>query len=60
MGRARKSVTPNFGEPRKPTNLSESAAREWDRLLREIRDPNILITPAHRAGQSCCVQERVS
>ena len=50
MGRQKKSFTPNAGEPRKPTNLSESAALEWDRLMCEIRDAGLQITPAHRAA----------
>lgn len=50
MGRQKQSKTPpTFGQPAKPTNLSPSAALEWDRLIGEIAASGLQITPAHRA-----------
>ena len=36
------------GQPLKPANLSDRAAREWDRLVGELADSNITLTPGHR------------
>lgn len=40
---------PTFGTPAKPAHLSEQAGREWDRLIREIQESGLQVTPAHRA-----------
>lgn len=37
------------GMPSKPTNLSERAAKEWDRIVGELTDSNIIVAKAHRA-----------
>jgi phage terminase small subunit len=37
------------GKPAKPTNLSERAAIEWDRLTGELETANIHVSTAHRA-----------
>lgn len=40
------------GQPAKPDNLSDRAAREWDRLLGELEAAHIQVTPAHRTALS--------
>lgn len=40
------------GQPAKPTNLSERAALEWDRIMGELAASNIRVTPAHRTALS--------
>ena len=42
----------NPGWPKKPANLSPTAAIEWDRLTQELSDSGVLITIAHRAALS--------
>jgi P27 family predicted phage terminase small subunit len=37
------------GMPDKPTNLSERAAKEWDRIVGELKESNIGVSKAHRA-----------
>lgn len=37
------------GKPLKPTNLSDRAAKEWDRLTGELEASQIQVTAAHRA-----------
>lgn len=37
------------GEPAKPVGLSEKASAYWDRLVPELRDSGIVLTPGHRA-----------
>ena len=37
------------GTPLKPTNLSDRASIEWDRLTSELRGAQILVSTAHRA-----------
>ena len=37
------------GKPLKPSNLSERAAREWDRITGELEASQIQVTSAHRA-----------
>lgn len=37
------------GQPQKPTTLSARASAEWDRLLQELADSNIVVSPAHRS-----------
>jgi phage terminase small subunit len=39
------NMTP--GLPAKPADLSKAAAREWDRLLRELVDSGIRVAKAH-------------
>jgi hypothetical protein len=51
---------PTFGTPVKPAHLSPGASAEWDRLLSEIKEAGLQITPAHRARQSCCARKRIS
>lgn len=36
------------GQPEKPTNLSDRASAEWDRLIGELAAAHIQVTPAHR------------
>ena len=38
------------GLPEKPGNLSESASRNWDRLISEMEDSGILLIPGFRAA----------
>lgn len=40
------------GTPAKPSNLSDRASLEWDRLTRELEKAGIQVTPAHRAALS--------
>lgn len=40
------------GKPLKPTNLSDRASREWDRLIGELESAQIQVTAAHRAPLS--------
>jgi phage terminase small subunit len=37
------------GRPVKPTNLSERAGKEWDRISGEIEAAHIILSPAHRS-----------
>jgi P27 family predicted phage terminase small subunit len=37
------------GMPDKPTNLSERASLEWDKLAKELAESNINVSKAHRA-----------
>ena len=37
------------GQPLKPTNLSDRAAIEWDRLISELGGAQIQVSTAHRA-----------
>ena len=43
--------SPNLqpGKPEKPSALSPRAAREWDRLTRELESASIQVSTAHRA-----------
>jgi hypothetical protein len=36
--------------PIKPAGLSKDAARQWDRLVKEMQDSNIPLIPAYRAA----------
>lgn len=36
------------GEPEKPSNLSARAAKEWDRLVKELDHSGIQVSEAHR------------
>lgn len=38
-----------IGTPAKPSNLSDRAGLEWDRMTRELERSGIQVTPAHRA-----------
>jgi phage terminase small subunit len=40
------------GQPQRPTNLSERAAAEWDRIVGELTASGIKVTPAHRSTLS--------
>lgn len=40
------------GEIKKPDNLSEEAAKQWDRLKGELEAAGVGLTPAHRAALS--------
>ena len=49
MARPKSSKTPpTFGTPQKPAHLSPEAARQWDKLIKEIDASGLQITPAHR------------
>lgn len=37
------------GTPDKPSNLSPRAAREWDRIIKELQESSIQVAKAHRA-----------
>lgn len=37
------------GMPDKPTNLSDRAAIEWDKITAELKQSNIQVSKAHRA-----------
>lgn len=45
----KKDVNLKPGQPLKPTNLSDRAAIEWDRLVSELGGADIRISTAHRA-----------
>lgn len=50
MGRPKSSKQqPSFGAPQKPAHLSYAASAEWDRLVGEIADSGLQVTPAHRS-----------
>jgi P27 family predicted phage terminase small subunit len=38
------------GVPVKPAGLSKDAARQWDRLVKEMQDSNVPLIPAYRAA----------
>lgn len=42
-------LQPHAGTPAKPSNLSDRAGLEWDRLTRELERAGIQVSPAHRA-----------
>ena len=44
----RKDANMRPGKPLKPTNLSDRAALEWDRLTGELEAAQIQVTTAHR------------
>ena len=37
------------GQPAKPLGLTERAESEWDRLIAELEESDIQLTPAHRS-----------
>ena len=45
-GMTKQKMTP--GTPDRPDNLSERAAKEWDRLIAELDASSIHVTKAHR------------
>jgi phage terminase small subunit len=46
---AKKDPNLKPGQPLKPSNLSDRAAREWDRLTSELEGAHIQVSTAHRA-----------
>jgi phage terminase small subunit len=44
----KKDPTLQPGKPTKPTNLSDRASREWDRLVTELDASHIQISASHR------------
>lgn len=46
---AKKEAHLKVGKPLKPTNLSDRAALEWDRLTSELGAAQIQVSTAHRA-----------
>ena len=38
-----------IGPPPRPATLSDTAAKEWDKLAQELADAGIQTTPAHRS-----------
>ena len=55
MGRSvKKSKDLRTGKPDKPTGLSALASTEWDRVLRELSDSGIEVTPGHRVWLEAC------
>ncbi len=46
------------GQPEKSSNLSEWASAEWDRLLTDLEQSGIQLTPAHRCTLVVCATLR--